>query len=124
MAKAEVDAGVCGEYVEIEVYQTSRDTVGVRINSDCEMLASMNEELAEVKWRGKDHEVFRPIPESAVYQAAGCHLRHTGCPIPAAIVKAIEVEVGIAVPRDVTIRIHDDASRDESSDSISADEGE
>ncbi|MBI4316389.1 MAG: hypothetical protein HY679_10665, partial [Chloroflexi bacterium] len=28
---------------------------------------------------------------------------HTACPIPAAILKAIEVEVGIALPKDVTI---------------------
>lgn len=110
MAKAEVHAGVCGHSADIEVRRTSKETVQVKIDSACEMLTAMNEELASVKWRGRGHQVFRPIPESAVYQAAGCHLRHSGCPVPAAIIKAIEVEVGIALPRDVTIRIYENGA--------------
>lgn len=106
MARAEVDAGICGYTATIEARQTSRDTVAVHIESACEMITAMNEELAAVKWRGKEHQVFRRIPESAVYKCAGCHIRHTGCPVPTAIVKVIEVEVGVALPRDVTIRIY------------------
>lgn len=108
MAKAEVHAGVCGYSADIEVRQVSKDTVQVKIHSACEMLTAMNDDLATVKWRGKGHRVFRSIPESAIYRAAGCHIRHSGCPIPAAIIKAIEVEVGVALPRDVTIRIYED----------------
>ncbi|TFH34446.1 MAG: hypothetical protein E4G99_09495 [Anaerolineales bacterium] len=43
------------------------------------------------------------MTESIVYQSAARHIRHTGCPIPSAILKAIEVEVGIALPHDVVI---------------------
>ncbi|MBI4771144.1 MAG: hypothetical protein HY784_12220, partial [Chloroflexi bacterium] len=57
-----------------------------------------------LQWKGKGHQVFRPMDESAVYQSAARHIRHTACPIPAAILKAIEVEVGIALPRDVHIQ--------------------
>lgn len=108
MARAEVDAGVCGHSAIIEVHQISRDTVQVHIESACEMLTAMNPELAALKWRGKGHEVFRRLPESTIYQCAGCHIRHSGCPVPAAIIKTIEVEVGVAVPRDVSIRIYRD----------------
>ncbi len=108
MAKAEVYAGDCGHSAMVEVRQVSKDTVQVKIHSACEMLTAMNDDLAAVKWRGKGHQVFRPIPESAVYRSAGCHIRHPGCPIPAAIIKAIEVEVGVALARDVTIRIYED----------------
>ncbi|HBY96483.1 MAG TPA: hypothetical protein DEP84_21485 [Chloroflexi bacterium] len=108
MARAEVDAGACGYSAVITVRQISKDSVQVQIESACEMLTAMNEELAALKWRGKDHQVFRRIPESAIYRCASCHIRHTGCPVPGAIIKAIEVEVGAAVPRDVTIRISKD----------------
>jgi hypothetical protein len=63
----------------------------------------MNPDLARVQWKGKGHEVFKRMTESAVYQSAAQHIRHTACPIPTAILKAIEVEVGIALPKDVTI---------------------
>lgn len=108
MAKAEVYVGDCGHSAVVEVRRLSKDTVQVKIHSACEMLTAMNDDLAAVRWRGKDHQVFRPIPESAIYRSAGCHIRHPGCPIPAAIIKAIEVEVGVALARDVTIRIYED----------------
>lgn len=113
MAKAEVHAGDCGYSAVIEACRASKDTVQVKLHSACEMLTAMNDDLATVKWRGKGHEVFRPIPESAIYRSAGCHIRHPGCPVPAAIIKAIEVEVGVALARDVTIRIFENGTEPE-----------
>jgi hypothetical protein len=51
------------------------------------------------------------MTESVVYQSAARHIRHTACPIPAAILKAIEVEVGIALPQDVTITFSNSNSK-------------
>ena len=73
------------------------------ITSACDEITAMNPDLARVQWKGKGHEVFKRMTESVVYQSAARHIRHTACPIPAAILKAIEVEVGIALPKDVTI---------------------
>ena len=33
------------------------------------------------------------------------HCAHAACPVPVGIVKAIEVEAGLALPADVTIKI-------------------
>ena len=77
--------------------------VQVFITSACDQITAMNPDLARVQWKGKGHAVFKRMTESAVYQSAAQHIRHTACPIPAAILKAIEVEVGIALPKDVTI---------------------
>jgi len=33
------------------------------------------------------------------------HCPHTACPVPVGIIKAIEVEAGLALPADATIRL-------------------
>jgi hypothetical protein len=102
--RIEVYAGVCGHSAIIEVTGVDDAHVQVVITSACDQITAMNPDLARVQWKGRGHEVFRRMNESAVYQSASRHIRHTGCPIPAAILKAIEVEVGAALPKEVTIR--------------------
>ena len=49
-------------------------------------------------------ELFMPVTRNPVYIAAeqsGCH---PSCPIPAAALKAVEVAMEMALPRDVSIR--------------------
>lgn len=103
MAQAQVHAGDCGFSATIDVTQLDRKHVRVVVHSECEQIASMNPDLICLQWKGRGHQVFKRVAESAVYQSASKHIRHTGCPIPAAILKTIEVEVGIALPEDVTI---------------------
>ena len=43
------------------------------------------------------------IPENPVCRAAGPRLKHAACPVPAAIIKALEVAAGLNVPKDATI---------------------
>jgi hypothetical protein len=101
--RIEVYAGVCGHSAVIDVTKVDDTHVQVVITSACDEITAMNPDLARVQWKGKGHEVFKRMTESAVYQSAAKHIRHTACPIPTAILKAIEVEVGIALPKDVTI---------------------
>ena len=101
--RIEVYAGVCGHSAVIDVTKVDDTHVQVVITSACDEITAMNPDLARVQWKGKGHEVFKRMTESAVYQSAATHIRHTACPIPTAILKAIEVEVGIALPKDVTI---------------------
>lgn len=104
MVRVDVSAGACGYTATIVVSQVDDKHVRVVIHSECEQITAMNADLAILQWKGKGHEVFRRVTDSAVYQSACRHIRHTDCPIPAAILKAIQVEVGIALPRDVTIK--------------------
>lgn len=101
--RVEVFAGVCGHSAVVEVTKVDEAHVRVVISSACDQITDMNPDLERVQWKGKGHEVFRRMTESVVYQSAAKHIRHTACPVPAAILKAIEVEAGIAVPKDVTI---------------------
>ena len=104
MTKVEVYAGICGHSAVIEVSQVDDAHVQVVIHSECEQITAMNPDLANLHWKGKGHAVFRRMADSAVYQSATKHIRHTACPLPAAILKAIEVETGVALPKDVTIK--------------------
>ena len=70
------------------------------ISSDCEMVSLLGSHLSELDSR----DALRPHGRSAVYECAFQHIKHVACPVPAAILKAIEVELGAALPRDVSIR--------------------
>ncbi len=101
MTKVTVDAGACGYRATIEIEKVDRHTVKVALHSDCEEIVAMNPDLAELNWR---RGVFCKIAESRVYLSAAQHVKHAACPVPSAILKAIEVEVGIALAKDVIIK--------------------
>lgn len=103
MTRVEVDAGSCGYSATIEAAKTDDRHVQVVIRSTCDQITAMNPDLTCLQWKGRGHQVFRRMVESAVYQSAAQHIQHTACPVPAAILKAIEVEVGLALPKDVVI---------------------
>lgn len=100
MARVKVEAGACGFTAVVEVEKIDGQTVRVSIHSDCLQLTAMNPDLAVVHWR---RGVFCRMTDSLVYQSASQHIRHAACPVPAAILKAIEVEVGIALAKNASI---------------------
>ena len=85
MTRVEVFAGVCGHSAVIEVSKVDDTHVQVVIRSECDQITDMNPDLQNLQWKGKGHEVFKRMTESAVYQSAGRHIRHSACPVPAAI---------------------------------------
>lgn len=105
MSKVIMDAGACGFKAAIHAQKTGDWVMQVSISSGCEMLTAMNPQLSEVNWR---KGIFGRIRDCVVYEVCSQHVRHTACPVPAAILKAIEVEAGLALPVDVTMRIEGD----------------
>ena len=99
MTRVVVNSGVCGMIVTIEVTKTSRRRFRIEVTTDCEMLTKMGESLVEVDQK----DVLKPQIHSKIYQCASECRIHTSCPIPMAILKAIEVEAGLALPRPVTV---------------------
>lgn len=99
MTRVVVNPGVCGKKVTIEVEKVGKRGVRVDITSDCKMVNEMGESLDGVdQW-----DVFKPPIDSPFYECAlHCRL-HTACPIPMAIIKAIEVEAGLAAPGPVSL---------------------
>lgn len=112
MSKAQVSCGICGYSATVEATTVDDRHVRVEIASECEMITAMNEDLACVQWKGKGHEVFNGIPHSVVYESAGKHIRHCACIVPAAILKTIEVETGIALPQNASIVFEEPRGRE------------
>jgi hypothetical protein len=50
-------------------------------------------------------ELRRPINQTTPYEVAGACKAHAACPVPSAILKAMEVAAGMALPADVSISI-------------------
>jgi hypothetical protein len=103
MTKVVVEAGSCGFKVIIEVIKVSARGVKVSLASDCEMVNEMNRQLRELDWQN----TLRAPQNSPLYNSALEHINHPACPVPLAILKAIEVEVGAAPPKDVTLHFVD-----------------
>ena len=94
-----VDPGICGLSSRIEVSKLSSRRVSVSISSDCEMINQLAERVRELNW----HEVLRKRHGFFLNESTfGC-VKHVSCPVPVAIAKAIEVEMALALPRDVLI---------------------
>jgi hypothetical protein len=65
------------------------------------MLQSYNEELGVIDWT---HGVFDRFCDSIIYKTAHEKIKHTDCPVPMAVIKAIQVELKGAVPKDVQMK--------------------
>jgi hypothetical protein len=99
MTRVSVESGICGFTSTIEVAKLSAKMVRVDISSDCEMVSKLGEKLHDLEWRNA-----LKLPENPLLcKCAHRYIRHAACPVPVAILKAIEVEVGMALAKDVAI---------------------
>jgi len=102
VAKADIDAGICGFHTTCIATKNGDGTVNLSIESECKAVMKLAEQLQnvdpfkEVFWR-------RSLPRTHEL-APGC-LSHPACPVPSGIIKAIEVEAGLALPKDATIKV-------------------
>lgn len=98
-----VVSGICGMITEIRA--TSHDKSGMvnlEINTRCE----------SIKKLAGDLEAVNPIEEISfsgdgpkTLRMAAKHCKHTSCPVPSGIVKAVEVASGMALPKDASIKV-------------------
>lgn len=96
-----VDPGICGFACAIRASKLEKRRVRVHIaESDCQQIRRLSSELQEITLT----ELFMPMTRNPVYLCAensGCH---ASCVIPAAVLKAVEVAMEMALPKDVCIR--------------------
>ncbi len=101
MAKAEVHAGVCGFTTLVET-AFDGDVCKVSIQSECAAVQRLAQELTEVN-PYQEISYRRKTPLTLEMAAKFC--THAACPVPVGIVKAVEVEAGLALPGEVTIKL-------------------
>jgi hypothetical protein len=97
-----VDAGVCGHWARVRAEKTTGYTVRLTIETDCPHVQKIAPEPLEV-------DAVRQIGlrgglPSLLENAYAC-CAHAACPVPSALIKAVEVAAGLALPADVTMKI-------------------
>lgn len=101
VTRVEAEPGVCGFTCFIEAKRKDSGHVSIKImDSECKQIQHLSKTIKEIRLK----ELFEPITQNPVYvsaQRAGCH---PSCPIPMAVLKAVEVAMDMALPREVLIR--------------------
>ena len=105
MAIVEVMPGICGLRARIVSEADELCNVTLEIASDCQHIRQLAERLTQVSAL---EELGSAITDTATYRAAANCKTHAACPVPAGILKAIEVAAGMALPADVQISIRKD----------------
>ncbi|MDA8085396.1 MAG: hypothetical protein M0Z75_01730 [Nitrospiraceae bacterium] len=100
MTRLKVNSGACGFISSVTVEKEKGKNVSVRIETDCEMVRNLGPEIASLEIMSV---AFTNFLNNPVYKAAAKHLRHVACPVPCAVIKAVEVESGFCLPRDVSM---------------------
>jgi hypothetical protein len=101
MARSEIYSGICGFKTEVETRMEGSKCM-IQIKSDCAEIQRMAEEFSEVDPFG---EIDFRGDEPLTLKLGAKHCAHAACPVPVGIIKAIEVEAGLALPADVMIRV-------------------
>ena len=96
-----VEAGICGFTCFIRTRRIAKHTVSIRLSrSECGQIQRLAERLTQMTLT----ELFTPVTRNPAYvnaQKSGCH---SSCVVPAAVLKAVEVAMGMALPKDVVLR--------------------
>lgn len=101
MAHAEIFAGNCGFNTQVTTKMDGK-VCKVQMTSDCAAIQRLAEALTEVE-PFKEISFKRAMPKT--HELGIKHCTHAACPVPVGIIKAIEIEAGLALPTDVSIKL-------------------
>jgi hypothetical protein len=111
MTRVTCDPGVCGNNATIEVNKANSlsakadsRTINLKILSKCEKVSDLASRLANLdEGELSEWEAIKPRGKPRICKCAiECRLC-AACPIPTAILKAMEVEAGLAAAKSVHI---------------------
>ena len=102
--KNKVNPGVCGLESVITADGDGETDITVTIETKCAHVRKM---IAALEQPVDAYEACFVKPgQGPVYEAA-VNLAHGACPVPAAVLKCIEAEAGLALPRGVSFEFTD-----------------
>lgn len=99
MTKVIVTSGACGFDVEVTAEKGEDKKIHISLETECEMVKKMLDDIRVLDMM----TLFAGWLNNPVYKSAAKQLKHVSCPVPAGILKAVEVEAGLAVPKEVRI---------------------
>ena len=83
----------------VEVRKKEGKVFEVRMTSPCEMIERLGKEIPELTVM----DLFKRFLDNPVYRTGAICLKHIACPVPSGILKALEVEAGLNLPKNVSI---------------------
>jgi hypothetical protein len=99
-----VEPGVCGFHCTVRAEKSTDGKIRVFItDSKCELVQKMSEFIEAFSLK----ELFLPLTKNPIYQWAERARCHPSCIVPFAILKAVEVEAGMALPRGAAIEFRE-----------------
>ena len=102
MTKVKIDPGICGLLTTVEAESDDQMEVRVKVKSGCASINKMFQELGET-FDAYDICLAKPRA-NAFYEYAAQNLPgHAGCPVLAGIIKCMEVECRLALPKESRI---------------------
>jgi hypothetical protein len=103
---AEIEAGVCGFRTTASATSEDGQYVTFEVRSDCDKIKKLGEAL---NLRGKidAYREISPVDQSAVMQTVRATLTGccAGCAVPVGLFKAMQIAAGLALPRDIGIKL-------------------
>ncbi|SHI09899.1 hypothetical protein SAMN02745823_02389 [Sporobacter termitidis DSM 10068] len=102
MVEVKVNPGICGLCSTIRCDSDDMQEVTVDFKTDCPNLKPLEQELKEVD--GYDI-CFAKFGDGEICELAHKYCKHAACPVPAALIKGVEVACGLALPKDADIKI-------------------
>ena len=99
MTRLTVNPGVCGFVCTLTAEKNDDEEIIIRAETACPAVKKMMEDLEQPL---EPYEVcFGKPGNGPVYEAAE-NLAHASCPIPSALIKCIEAESNLALPKNVS----------------------
>ncbi len=98
--KLNVSSGICGMQTVIIAECDDMQNVHLTVNSGCGQIMELAKQIKDVD---AFIELFSGFGEGQAYKAAKATIKHAACPVPAAIIKAVEASAGMALKKDVHI---------------------
>ncbi len=102
MAKVTVNAGICGYKSIITTEKNSQGTLDICFKTGCPNYKPLEESLTQVNPMTC---LFAKIGEGEIYETFRAVCPHASCPVPSAVMKAIEVGYGFALVKDVEMKM-------------------
>lgn len=99
MTRVVIRSGSCGFTATVTADKGADRKISISLVSDCEMVQKMQQDIGSLERL----DAFKGFMDNPVYRSAAKHLKHVACPVPSGILKALEVEAGLNLPREATI---------------------
>lgn len=107
--KIDIDAGICGFHTTAFARSEDEQDVVLDIETNCEKINHLSSILKEAGPMDAYREID-PRGESLILAKARSTLKGccAGCAVPVGIFKAMQVAAGLAIPKDITIKMAQD----------------